>query len=259
MNLKKISSLLALIAVIIYCIFFRNSDVSSNAADLFIIGTVGNYAPFASINTQGEYEGFDIDMAKKLAQKLDKKLIIKDLGSMAPLFIALEQNSIDAIMWGLSITQERLNKVLMIRYAGQDTTSYPLIFWKKIPDGITNIKDMTAMTICVEPASCQEAVLNKYPFINQKFTEKIDDALLNIQYGKADAALVEQAIAQKFKNKYPEIQILDIPLATEDQVKGIGIVVKKDNPELAKKIQDALELLQQEGIIQDLEKKWNIS
>jgi ABC-type amino acid transport substrate-binding protein len=115
------------------------------------------------------------------------------------------------------------------------------------------------MTICVEQTSSQDAVLNNYPSIIKKFNEKVDDALLNIQYGKADAAFVEPAIAQKFKNKYPEIQIMDVPLDEKDQVQGMGIAIKQNNRTLAKDIQKGITELQQEGVIKELEQKWNIS
>ncbi len=231
------------------------TDADNN---IFVVGTVPDYAPFVSVNAQGEYEGFDIDVAKNIAQKLGKKLVLKDLGSMAPLFIALDQGSIDAIIWGLSITQSRLDKVAMIRYQGETVTSYPLIFWKEIPAGINGIQDMQGMTVCVEPASSQDTALSSYPFIIKKSTERVDDALLNIQYGKADAALVEPAIARKFQAKYPEIQILDMPLAPQDQVLGMGIAIKKENVSLIEQVQTAVDALQKEGVINILEKKWKI-
>ncbi len=240
-----------------YGIFFRFGTTESNE-DTFVVGTVPDYAPFVSVNAQGDYEGFDIDVAKSLAQKLGKKLVLKDLGSMAPLFIALDQGSIDAIIWGLSITQSRLNKVAMVRYQGENVTSYPLMFWNEIPAGIKSIQDMQGMTVCVEPASSQDTALSKYPFIIKKSTERVDDALLNIQYGKADAALVEPAIARKFQAKYPEIKILDMPLAQEDQVFGMGIAIKKDNTSLIEQIKTAVNALQQTGVINALEKQWGI-
>lgn len=247
----------ALVAVLGgYMLFKKN--VSQKNDTTIIVGTVADYAPFVSINAQGELEGFDIDVANALAQKMGKQVIIKDLGSMTSLFIALEQGSIDAIIWALSITQNRLNKVAMVRYQGETVTSYPLIFWDKIPAGITSINDMNGMTVCVEPASSQDVVLSKYTFINKKPTEKVDDALLNIQYGKADAAFVEPAIAKKFKKKYPEIQILDVQLNPEDQVQGIGIALKKNNSALIDQIQKAVTALQSEGIIKKFEEKWNI-
>ncbi len=228
-------------------------------ANRFVVGIAANYAPFISINECGDYEGFDIDVANSLAEKLGKKLALKDLGSMAPLFMSLQQGSVDAIMWGISITQDRLKKVAFVRYQGQTTTSYPLIFWGSIPEGITSITDMKGLTVCVEPASSQEPVLDSYPFIIKRQTERVDDALLNVQYGKADAALVEPAIALKFKKRFPEIQTLEVPLAQKDQVQGVGIALKKENCALRKEIQQAIDELKREGIIQAYEKKWNIS
>lgn len=249
--------LLLIIIMGIYLLFSPTTEI--NRADRLIIGTAAGYAPFVSMNQYGEYEGFDIDVAKALANQLDKKLEIKDLGSMTALFVALDQGSIDAIIWGLSITKDRLKKVAMVHYQGETDTSYPLLFWKRIPANINSLDDMKGKTVAIEPGSSQEGVLNKYPLIQRITTDKIDDALLNIQYGKSDAALVEPAIAKKFKTRYPEIQILDIPLAAEDQVHGVGIAIKKTNSALIEQIQNAVTHLKARGIIQQLEKTWGIS
>jgi polar amino acid transport system substrate-binding protein len=228
-------------------------------SNTFIVGTAAGYAPFVSINEQGEYEGFDIDVANALAKQMNKTLIIKDLGSMTSLFVALEQGKIDAIIWGLSIIPERLQKVAMIRYQGEKTTTYPLLFWNAIPEGINSITDMTGMRVCVEPTSSQESALNAYPFITKIPIEHVDDALLSIQYGKADAALVEPAIAKKFMNKYPEIKKIDMQLPEKDQVLGIGIAVKKNNVSLQEKIELGIDALTGDGTLALLEKKWDIA
>jgi ABC-type amino acid transport substrate-binding protein len=249
------SLLLASLGIIVW---FKNAP-SQNNLNTLTVGTAAGYAPFVSVNKQGEYEGFDIDVAQALAQKMGKKLVLKELGSMTSLFMALEQGSIDAIIWALSITQDRLKKVSMINYQGELTTEYPLIFWQKIPSGISTINDMKGMAVCVEPTSAQDTVLNKYPFIIKKSTEKVDDALLNIQYSKADAAFVEPAIAKKFKNKYSEIQIMNVPLAPEDQVQGMGIAIKKNNNALIQQVEQAVNTLKRDGSIKQFEKKWNIT
>lgn len=235
-----------------------NTNNSPAPTKTLIVGTASGYAPFVSVNANGDYEGFDIDIARALAEQLNLKLELRDLGSMTPLFMALEQGSIDLIIWGISITQERLKKVALIRYWGDDTKSFPMIFWNKIPENIKSINDMQNLTVCVEPASAQDGVLSKYDFIDRKFTEKIDDALLNIQYGKADAALVEPAIAAKFKAKYPEIKILEIPLSPEDQIQGMGIVVKKNNQKLITQVQQAVQNLTKSGAIKKFAEQWGV-
>ncbi len=244
-------------AISSYSIFKKPNSKADTST--FIVGTAAGYAPWVSINEQGEYEGYDVDVIKALAKQMNKKLILKDLGSMSSLFMALEQNKIDAIIWGLDITQDRLDRMIMIRYQGETTKSFPLLFWGKIPDEITSIKDMKGKRVCVEPASSQDIVLSKYPFINMVQTEKVDDALLNIQYGKVDAAFVEPAIAKKFKNKFPQIQTIDVLLAPEDQGYGVGICIKKKNIGLADQVRQAINILLQKGVIQEFESKWKIS
>lgn len=239
-------------------VFLKQASMHHDA-DQLVMGTAAGYAPFVSINPQGEYEGFDSDVAEALAKKLGKKLALKDLGSMTSLFMALDQGAIDAVIWGLSITQDRLKKVAMVHYQGQATASYPLIFWKTIPPEIKSLSDMKNKTICVEPGSSQEAIVSKYDAIRLVPIEKVDDALLNIQYGKTDAAFVEPVIAKKFKNKYPEIQILDVQLAPEDQERGVGIMIKKDRAELIKNVQQAIKALKEEGLIKRFEQKWGMA
>jgi len=253
---------LALCALVLALTLFlkKETNIQINSQKTsFIVGTAAGYAPFVSINADGEYEGFDIDVARALADKLGKKLEIKDLGSMTSLFMSLKQGSIDAIIWGLSITEDRLKNVAMIRYQGETVTEYPLLFWDRIPEGVSSINDMKNMTISVEPSSAQEAALRNYSFIEKQYVDRIDDALLNIQYGKSDAALVEPAIAQKFQKKYPNIKILPLILPPEDQVQGIGITIKKDNQELIERVQAAVDELRQGGIIQAFETKWGIA
>lgn len=249
---------LALLVAFIGYRFFNKPLTISRPSNEFIVGMTGGYAPWVSMNEQGQYEGFDIDVAESIAKEMGKKLVLKDLGCMTSLFAALESGMIDAIIWGISVTQDRLQKVAMVNYQGERVSSYPLLFWNKIPAGITSINDMQNKIICVEPASSQEGVLLKYDFIKPLTIDKVDDALLNIQYGKADAALVEPTIAKKFKNKFPEIQVLDIALEPQDIVDGVGVVIRKNNSELFKEVSKAVATLKAIGVIAQLEQKWDM-
>lgn len=71
------------------------------------VGTTSGYAPYVSLNTEGQYEGFDIDFARLLAAKLGRKLVIEDLGSMPSLILALKQGKVDSLIWAVSITETR--------------------------------------------------------------------------------------------------------------------------------------------------------
>lgn len=225
-------------------------------------GIVTGYAPFVSTNAQGDYEGFDIDVAQDVARAVARKPVFKDYGSMTSLLLALDQGSVDAIIWGLSITKDRLKKVTMIHYHGTDITSYPFIFWNKEIKKTITPQDLHGMTICVEPGSTQAAILERYA-AKENFTliptERIDDALLSIQYGKADAAFVEPAIAHKFKTMYAEISSTEFPLTPEDYEQGIGIAIKKDNVLVKNLIQNGVKQLKINNALTKYEKKWGLA
>ena len=263
-TIKNIWMITGIITLSTMLFFFKNKTnqtIKNNntTKEKLVMGIAAGYAPYVSINESGEYEGFDIDVAQALAKQLNKELIFKDLGSMTPLIMALEQGSVDALIWGLEITQARNNKFSMINYQGEKSTTYPLLFWKEIPANVKNLNDLSGKIICSEPSSSQYVVLNKYKNIIIKPTERIDDALIALQYKKADAAFVDPVIAKKFKKIFPEIQILEIPLNQEDQVDGCGIAVKKENIKMTTEIKRGIEILKQNNTIKCLEKKWGIA
>ncbi len=238
--------------------FYNKTKIQQKQEPELVVGTALGYAPWVSTNEHGQYEGFDIDVIKEVAERMQRKLVIKDLGSMAHLFMALEQGSIDVIIWGMSIIEDRLKRVDMVRYHGEATTSYPLLFWENIPPEVQSIEDMKGMKVCVEPASSQENALKKYDFLTKIPVEKVDDGLLNIQFKKADAALVEPAIAKKFMSKYPQIKKIDLPLDKENIVQGVGICISKSNHQIKDKISNIIDKLNEEKIIAKLATKWNI-
>lgn len=259
MDMKRILFTACAVISLIFVSFLVIRNSGKTAQETLVVGTASGYAPFVSINAQGEYEGFDIDVAQAVAKQLGKKLILKDLGSLPTLFCALEQGSIDVIIWALSITNERKNSVAMVQYQGEGVRSYPLIFWQQAPINITSFADVIEYTICVEPGSTQEKVLNKYPRIIQKPVDKITDAVLAIQYGKADAALVEPAIAKTVQTSFPnELKIINMPLDIDDQEFGNGIAIRKDQKTLIDDITKAIDALRKQGVIAQLEKKWGL-
>lgn len=149
---------------------------SEKKLEPLIVGTTTGYAPFVSLNAQGEYEGFDIDLTKLLSQKLGQDIVIKDFGSMPSLMMALKQGKADMLIWAISITKERLNKMEMIYYQGATSDKAPFLFWEKTPEGIDSISDLEKIPgalLCVEAGSSQEALLKEFPKLSLKYQDKV--------------------------------------------------------------------------------------
>lgn len=245
----------------IFCIFSIISFVSAALAEDLVVGTTSGYAPYVSINAEGEYEGFDIDIAKALADKLGRRLVIKDFGAMPALILAIKQNKADILIWSISITQERQKQMAMIYYQGEKTTSLPLLFWEKIPDNIKNLEDLAGnpnFVISVEAGSFQENVLLSVPGLNLKQVDKVCDAILELKYGKSQAVLVDNSQKISYMEKFPKLKSLTINLPESKQSMGHGICLNPNNRDLIAAIQKAVNELFCDGTIANLEAKWKL-
>lgn len=239
-------------------IFFLTSRC---LAEDLVIGTTSGYAPFVSLNAKGEYEGFDIDIAQAVADKLDRKLILKDFGSMPALILALKQNKADALIWSISITQERQKQMAMVYYQGDKVTSLPLLFWGEVPENIQSLEDMAgkpSAVISVEAGSFQENVLLSVPGLSLKQVDKVSDAILELKYGKSQAVLVDSSMKQVYMKKFPQLKSLDIDLPESKQSMGVGICVNLQNESLAAAVRKAVDELFKDGTIANLESKWKL-
>lgn len=258
----KLLTFVATIVLILFCgckNFFSSQKKDDNT---LIVGMMSGWPPYMSINKQGAYEGFDVDVAKALAKQLGKKLIIKDLGGLTPLFLSLQQNKIDAIFSGLDITKKRQETLDMVQYTGEGIKAFYLLFWEKIPQGINSIDDLKNIkenTICVEPSSPSETFLSQPEFekIKKKSISKTIDMIMEIKYGKSLCAILEPMIVQDLQNKNPEIKTLKVPLPEEFQIFGAGIALKK-NSQLTTQVAQAITTLKENGTMKKLETKWNI-
>lgn len=245
----------------IFCAISIISFASSALADDLIVGTTSGYAPYVSLNEQGEYEGFDIDIAKALAEKLGRRLVIKDFGSMPALILALKQNKADVVIWSISITQERQKQMAMVYYQGEKVTTLPLLFWGEIPENIKRLEDMAnnpTAVISVEAGSFQESVLFSVPGLTLKQVDKVSDAILELKYGKSQAALIDNSLKPIYEEKFPKLKSLNINLPESMQSMGNGICVNPNNEELIAAIQKAVKVLFSDGTIANLETKWKL-
>jgi ABC-type amino acid transport substrate-binding protein len=230
--------------------------------DTIVVGMMSGWAPFMSIAADGSYVGFDVDVAQELARRMNKKIIIYDMGSLVPCFIALEQNKIDMIFSGLDINQTRLQRYNMVYYAGNNVTSYDLLFWKQIPEGVKTIQDLKKYPqsiVVVEPGDSPEKYLDRYDYIVKKQISAITDQLMDLQYGKSTAIFRQAVIAQKMCAQYPQLKSISVPLPLEYQIYGMGIALKKDNTSLTVMVQTTIEGMIADGTIKKLELKWQLN
>lgn len=279
-NVIKFVLMASVVAVFILTIVRIAFKSGNPQQDTLVVGMMSGWAPFMTVNQVGEFEGFDVDVAQKIANKLEKRLVIKDFGSLSTLLVALQQRKIDFVMSGLDITTNRLQIMDMIPYTGQDFKSFYLLFWNKIPEGVSSIQDLqkrdlkspdlqdqdlqknTKFVVCAEPGSAQAKYLDQFKFIEQKSLSKIEDMVLDIKYGKSLAMIAEPQVALRFIRKNPELKKLELALPKDFQTFGMGIGFAKNSSlnknTLSKKVIAIIQDMRNDGTLQILENKWGL-
>jgi arginine transport system substrate-binding protein len=253
--LKSILIFAALIALVAMMPFQSNDSPSQ---ETLIVGLQSGYPPFEFMDDQGKIVGFDVELAELIAEKLGKKLVIKDMEFEGEILL-LKQGKIDLIISGMNITPSRLKEIMLIPYHGEVTTSLSLIFWNEIPQGVHAIDDIEALSnpaISVQSGAISEAFMSRYPNIEVKSFQGTLAPLIDVKYGKSAANLVETDVAEYLKSQHSEIQCLSVPLPDEEIVLGFGIGIKKENHELIQKVQEFIQELKVLGKLQELEEKW---
>lgn len=223
-----------------------------------VVGLESGYPPFDFKDSNGNIIGFDVDVAKLIAGKLNKQLVIKDM-DFDGIILSLKQGKADLLMCGLNITPSRLKEILMVPYHGEAIKSFSLIFWGKIPQGIQKLEDIGNLpngAVSVQSGAVSEAYLSKMPSIRVKSFQGALAPLMDVKFGKSTANLVEADTADYLKSQHPEITILDVPLPEEEQILGFGIGIKKENQELFQQVSSIIQELKKSGELKKLEEKW---
>jgi ABC-type amino acid transport substrate-binding protein len=247
---------IAAIGIFYFTISAKSDDEPNN---ILTVGMMSGWAPFMSVNPQGGFEGFDVDVANGMCARLKKTCKIVDMGSLAPLFVALESNKIDAIFSGLDITKARREKMTMVPYFGEKLREYYLLFWQQIPESVKTIDDLKNMqnpVVVVEPGVGPEKYLDQFKFIEKKQIAILSDRLLDLQYGKSLAVFLEPEMSLQLMRKNPAIKGLPVPLPEDLQIDGMGIALKKENSEQSAAIRAAIEAMKADGTINKLAARW---
>lgn len=241
------------------CVLFGSlffSGCQQKNENELIVGICSDIPPYAGLNARGEYEGFDVDLAHAIGEKLHKKIIITEVlpWMFGPM---LEHKKVDFISASTAISKIRLKQFAMIHTYGVPFPFIMCLFWGKIPTNIKMVQDLEHLQkpIGAVEGLLWQRLLEEKEYKNLSIFEHEQDMLLALKYGRISTAVVSIASAAFFKKHYPEIQIKKIALDTP-WGQGAGICISKDNSKLITKLEKAIAELKEEGVIDELQEKW---
>ena len=226
--------------IILFLIILCFSGCSKKNGDL-ILATEAGFLPFEYYN-DGEVVGVDIDIVKKIADKLNLNLVIKDVYFDSIINeVKTEKSDIGAA--GISYTEERAKEVdFTIDYM---ISKQVLIVRKE--SLLRGKEDLTNEKIAVQLGSVADSYLTEnYNDITVVREKKFLACIEDLNDFKVDAVVMDEIPAKKLIND--DLVILSEPLVTDHY----GMIVKKGNKELLDAANKVIENLKETGEIDEI-------
>lgn len=224
---------------------------SSESANTIKFGTNAEFPPFEYVTTAGaigEFDGIDMAIAKQIGTEIGKEAVIENM-EFDSLLIALQNGQIDAVIAGMTVTDERKESV-------DFSTPYYEATQVMVVNQDSDIKaaaDMADKKIVVIQGYTGETCVQEMGYPYEAF-KKGTEAILELNNGKCDVVVIDSATAQKYIKDNANLKIVEDATAFESE--EYAIAVKKGNTELLDKINASINKMLSDGTISELGAKY---
>lgn len=246
--MKRLSKVLVSVCVMaVALVAMAGCGSKSGSADTIKFGTNAEFPPFEFISANGvigEYDGIDIAIAKKIGEELGKEATIENM-EFDSLLVALQNGQIDAVIAGMTVTDERKEAV---NFSTPYYTATQVMIVKEDSD-IAKATDMEGKTIAVVQGYTGETCVQEMGYDYEAF-KKGTECIMELVNGKCDVVVIDSATAQKYVSDNKGIKIVEDSSAFESE--EYAIAIQKGNDELLEKVNAAVEKFLADGTISEL-------
>ena len=247
------------------------------ASDKIKIGTEGASPPWNSKDASGKLIGFEVELAYTLCRYIGKQCVIveQDWDGMIP---ALIMRKFDAIMAGMSITAERQKAISFSQGYADEVASLAVMKGSDLegmdtPEGVNltlggssvnkALKTLTGAlagkTVCTQTATIHQNFLESGDVgkINLRTYKTQDEVNLDLASGRCDVALAAAVAFTDYAEKSGKPVVLVGPTFSGGAFgNGVGVGIRKDDTELLKAFNKAINQARKNGDISRIATKW---
>ena len=213
------------------------------------VATEGTFSPFSYYNDKNELVGYDVDVARAVAEKLGLKIEFLTAPWDAML-TAFDAGKADAVFNQVSITDERKKKY---EYSVPYTVVYGAIIVHKDNNDIKSFEDLKGKKNADSATSNWAQVAKKYGAQNvtvDSFAKSMELLIAR----RVDTVVRDNTVFYDFLKQRP-----DAPIKIAAKLKDVdysAAIVQKGNKELADQISKALNELKAEGKLKEISLKY---
>ena len=229
-----------------------SDTAAASEGDTFIVGFDQDFPPMGFVGDEGEYTGFDLELAKEVAARLGKEFVPQPIAWDAK-DMELESGTIDCIWNGFTMNGREDAYTWSEPYMDNSQ-----VFVVSKDSGISTLADLAGKTVEVQIDSSAEAALKDNQELAETFglLQTVPDyntAFMDLEMGSVDAIAMDVIVAgYQIEQRDADFVILEETLASEEY--GIGF--KLGNEALRDQVQATLEEMAADGTMKKISEEW---
>jgi len=228
-----------------------SGDQAKQEAKTLRVGATIDFAPFEFQDEgQKEYQGFDMDLIRAIAKEMGREAEIQNIG-FDGLIPALQAKNIDVIISGMTINDERKEKV---NFSAPYYQSGLTMVVRSDEEAIKSFNDLKGHKVAAQIGTTSANMLKEQEGITVLELNTPADCFMELKARGVDAVVNDRPVNDYYINQTQAVGVKSLSdmLSAEEY----GIAISKDNTELQKEIDAALKKLHDKGEYDKIYQKW---
>ena len=216
-----------------------------------IVG-ITDFAPMDYRDDNGEWTGFDAELARLVAAELGVECEFIEI-DWDNKILELDSGAIDCVWNGMTLTDEVLNAM---ECSDPYFVNAQVVIMNadKIAD-YPDVASMVDLAVAVEAGSAGDGVAQANGFTNVTQLAAQADALMEVASGAADACIIDLTMAKAMTGEGTSYEDLAIAAEMDREEYGIGF---RKGSDMAAQVNEILAGLKEDGTMQELADKYEL-
>ena len=237
-------------------IFGNDNSETVNDDTTFVVGFNSQFPPFGYQDKNGNYTGFDLDLAKEVCNRNNWTFVPQPIIDWNSKQMELDGGEIDCLWSEFTINGREDNYTWSEPYF--NNTKVVIV---KKDSGISTIDDLKGKTIEIQQGSSflntlknNETLKNLLGNVNE--VDGYDTALMDLESGVCDAVICDSGlgyykVVEEFNGG--DFEVLDETISNE----VYGVAFKKGNTELRDQVQKTLDEMFEDGTVDEIAQNYS--
>ena len=243
-------------AVLVLAMLFAFAGCNGSKKETLKVATSPDFAPMEFVDSskkgQDSYVGFDITLAKYIADAMGKEIDIVPM-SFDACKVAVEVGTVDMAISGFSWTEDRAKNYNMsdYYYAGDNETEQTIVTTKENEGKFTSAADFSGKKVATQTGSLQLDLCKEQLPADCEIVEigDLNTAFLQLKNGDFDAIAVAVGQAKVFiSNNEDSVALAGFDFEVDPKSVGNVVLMQKGADELTAKVNEILAKAYSEGL-----------